>query len=261
MDSHKAEQVETTATASARQWCSPIVELQQDTLHSGLRDVLISLFELAFIEPQEAVGITMIGQFRDLEDPNRFIWLRGFPDMDQRLAALRAFYGGPVWQRYRDVVKSMLADSDNALLLRPTRSTSGFLLDRSLRPPPGSPGGASGLVVATILSFGTPPSADFFDWFEGTLAPVLTKNGASILASFVTEESSNTFPVLPVREGEQVFVWFLSFRGQAAYDQHVAALARSAEWQEQMWKPLVRHLKAAPSVLKLTPTARSLAHG
>ena len=98
MDSHKTEQVGKTAAAASRQWCGPIVELRQYTLHPWLRDVLISLFERAFIETQEAVGITVIGQFRDLEDPNRFVWLRGFPDMVQRLAALQAFYGGPVWQ-------------------------------------------------------------------------------------------------------------------------------------------------------------------
>jgi hypothetical protein len=59
--------------------CSPIVELRQYTLHPRLRDAFISLFERAFIEPQEELGITVIGQFRDLEDPNRFIWLRGLP--------------------------------------------------------------------------------------------------------------------------------------------------------------------------------------
>jgi quinol monooxygenase YgiN len=261
MDSHKTEQVEKTAAAASRQLCSPIVELRQYTAHPRLRDVLISLFERAFIEPQEAVGITVIGQFRDLEDPNRFVWLRGFPDMDKRLAALQAFYDGPEWQAYRDVVKSTLVDSDNVLLLHPARPISGFFLDPSLRPPPGTRGVSSGLVVATILSFETPPSTDFLDWFEGTLAPVLTKNGASILSSFVTEESANTFPVLPVCEGEQVFVWFSGFGDQEAYDQHIVALARSQEWQDQIWEPLLRCLKAAPSVLKLAPTARSLVRG
>jgi hypothetical protein len=261
MDSHKTEQVGKTASASSRQLCSPIVELRQYTAHPGLRDVLISLFERAFIETQEAMGIMVIGQFRDLEDPNRFVWLRGFPDMDKRLAALQAFYGGPVWQAYRDVVKSTLADSDNVLLLRPAWPTSGFFLDPGDRPPSGTKQVPPGLVEATILSFETPPSADFLNWFEGTLAPVLAKSGASILASFLTEASANTFPTLPVREGEQLYVWFSGFLDQAAYDQHVAALARSREWHDRIWEPLVRHLKAAPSVLKLTPTTRSLVHG
>lgn len=88
MNIHKAG--DTGGTVS---YC-PVVELRQYTLHPGQRDVLVELFERAFIEAQETVGATIIGQFRDLEDPNRFVWLRGFPDMDKRLTALQAFYGG-----------------------------------------------------------------------------------------------------------------------------------------------------------------------
>jgi len=258
MDLYKTEHAGKTAAEPSRQLCSPIVELRQYTLHPGQRDVLIALFERAFIETQEAVGITVIGQFRDLEDPNRFVWLRGFSDMDKRLAALQAFYGGAVWQKYRDVANATMVDSDNVLLLRPARPTSGFFLDPRDRPPRDTQKIPPGLVVATILSFETPPDTNFLDFFEGTLAPGLSRRGASILSSFVTEESANTFPALPVREGEQVFVWFSRFRDQAAYDEYVAALARSQEWHDQFWEPLARHLKAAPSVLKLSPTARSL---
>ena len=257
----KTKHVEKSASKPSRQLCSPIVELRQYTLHPGQRDVLIELFERAFIEAQEAVGATVIGQFRDLEDPNRFVWLRGFPDMDKRLAALQAFYGGPVWHEHRAEANATLIDSDNVLLLRPARPASGFFLNPTDRPAPGTQEEAPGLVVATILSFETPPSDTFLDFFEGTLAPALTRSGASILSSFVTEESVNTFPALPVRRGEQVFVWFSCFGDQAAYDEHVAVLARQEQWQDQLWEPMVCRLKAAPSVLKLSPTARSLLHG
>src|SRR5712692_1551666 len=255
MNIHKTDNTGKTAPYS------PILELRQYTLHPGQRDVLIELFERVFLDPQEAMGATLIGQFRDLEDPNRFVWLRGFPDKEKRLAALQAFYGGSVWKEHREVANATLVDSDNVLLLHPARPTSGFYLDPTDRPPGGAQELPPGLVVATILSFETPPSADFLDFFEGTLAPVLTRNGASILSSFVTEESSNTFPALPVREGEQVFVWFSRFRDQAAYDEHVAVLAQPQQWHDQMWEPMVRRLKAAPSVLKLAPTTRSLVHG
>jgi hypothetical protein len=57
--------------------CCPIVELRQYTLHPGKRDVLIDLFDREFIDPQEALGMKVIGQFRDLDDRNRFVWLRG----------------------------------------------------------------------------------------------------------------------------------------------------------------------------------------
>jgi hypothetical protein len=63
---------------------SPIVELRKYTLHPGGRDVLIDLFEREFIESQEDLGMKVIGQFVDLDDPDRFVWLRGFSDMDAR---------------------------------------------------------------------------------------------------------------------------------------------------------------------------------
>src|SRR5260370_20138710 len=84
------------------QLCCSIVELRQYTLHPEKRDALIDLFEREFIETQEAVGIQVIGQFRDVDDPNRFVWLRGFRDMASRAKALQNFYGGALRDRHRD---------------------------------------------------------------------------------------------------------------------------------------------------------------
>ena len=75
---------------------STVIELRQYTLHPGKRDVLIVLFERNFIEPQEAAGARILGQFRDEDDANRFVWLRGFRDMPSRAEALQSFYGGRV---------------------------------------------------------------------------------------------------------------------------------------------------------------------
>ncbi len=261
MDISKLGQQEQMAAEPSQQHYSPIVELRQYTLHPGQRDVLINLFEREFIESQESLGATIIGLFRDVEEPNRFVWVRGFPDMSIRVAALTAFYGGPVWKAHNRVANATMVDSDNVLLLRPARPNSGFFLDLGKRPPPGAEEMPPGLVVATILPVETPPDANFLALFEGTLAPALTRGGATIIASFVTESSPNNFPALPVREGEQVLVWFSLFRDQAAYDEHQALLAQSLEWRDQIWGPVVRRLKAAPEVLKLAPTARSLVHG
>src|SRR5262249_50136163 len=71
-----------------------VYELRQYPLHPGQREVLISLFDRHLVEPQEAVGMRVVGQFRDLDHPDRFVWLRSFEDMVTRDAALRAFYGG-----------------------------------------------------------------------------------------------------------------------------------------------------------------------
>lgn len=250
----------TQAADQRLQMCSPIVELRQYTLYPDQRDVLIDLFEREFIESQEATGITVIGQFRDVDDPNRFVWLRGFPEMAARKASLQAFYGGPVWQEHRDVANATMVDSDNVLLLRPAHAASGFALNLGDRPPRSANQIPPGLVVATILSFEESSNDDIPDRFERSLAPTLVKTGASILASFVTEHSANTFPALPVREGEHVFVWFALFRNLAAYEDHVATLAHSQDWNEQ-WDMVKQRLNAAPTILILSPTARSLTHG
>ena len=66
--------------------CSPIVELRQYTLHPNRRDVLISLFEREFLDTQAEAGIAVLGQFRDLDADDRFVWLRGFQDMERVMA-------------------------------------------------------------------------------------------------------------------------------------------------------------------------------
>ena len=75
--------------------CCPVVELRQYTLKPGRRDDLIEVFDRHLVEPQEALGMTVIGQFRDRQRPDRFVWLRGFADMEGRHRALEALYGGP----------------------------------------------------------------------------------------------------------------------------------------------------------------------
>jgi hypothetical protein len=103
--------------------CS-VLELRQYTLHAGARETLISLFESEFIQPQETLGMAVFGPFRDLNDPNRFVWMRGFPDMVERKRMLAAFYGGPVWIAHREAANATMLDSDNVLLLRPEPSPS-----------------------------------------------------------------------------------------------------------------------------------------
>jgi NIPSNAP protein len=238
----------------------PIIELRQYTLHPGKRDVLVDLFETEFIESQEAVGMKVVGQFRDLDKPDRFVWIRAFKDMPSRAEALTAFYGGPVWQAHRSAANATIADSDNVLLLHTARPGSGFVLDDNPRPPKGgarhTPGG---LIVATIYYFDATVEPAFVEFFENAVRPHLNAAGIQVLASFVTETSSNNFPRLPVRDADHVFVWFARCADQMAYAEREAALVRSAEWSG-VADAVRRKLKSLPEVLRLQPTPRSQLH-
>jgi len=98
------------------------------TLKPAQRDVLINLFERHFVESQEAAGMTLIGQFRDRCDADRFVWLRGFSNMESRHQALETFYGGPVWAAHRSAANNTMLDSDNVLLLKPANLSLLFTL-------------------------------------------------------------------------------------------------------------------------------------
>ena len=112
--------------------------------------------------------------------------------------------------------------------------------------------------MATVYYFDARVDAGFVEFFEKTVKPAVTASGASILAFFVTEHSENTFPALPVREGENVFVWFAHFNDAAAYERLTSLLARSPRWRDEISKELEQRLKHPQEILKLSPTARSL---
>ncbi|MGH7403909.1 MAG: NIPSNAP family protein, partial [Candidatus Rokuibacteriota bacterium] len=140
--------------------CCAVVELRQYTVHPGARDALVRLFDEHFVESQERCGMSVIGQFRDLDDPDRFVWLRGFADMESRTRALEAFYGGPVWKEHGPAANATMVDHTDVLLLKPAGGTAGFRFDPHLRPEPESPTVAGGVVIATIDHLGRPASPE-----------------------------------------------------------------------------------------------------
>src|SRR5687767_8933901 len=184
---------------------SSVIELRQYTMKPGRRDELIGMFEEKFIEPQEAGGIRVLGQFRDRDRPNYFVWLRGFADMPARAAALDAFYSGPVWQGNRNAANDTLIDSDDVLLLKPVARRG--LPQLAARPTHDAAKRASSIVVATIYLLTSSVNDEFRDFFDTRIAPLAAAAGASPVARFETEESTNNYPRLPVR-GEHAYVWF-----------------------------------------------------
>lgn len=224
----------------------PIVELRQYTLHDGQRDTLIDLFEHQFVESQEALGMKIVGTFRDVDRPNRFVWIRGFTDMDARLAGESAFYSGPVWQAHRNEANATMIDSDNVLLLHAPVIAATFAPEPP-RPAIGEQRAAR-RIVATIYHLTSDPDRAARR-FEQEVMPKLRASHVPVLAWFTTETAANNFPRLPVREGERVLVWFARFADDADHDRHEKAIRQSAVgFQDEV---------SQTEVLRLEPTARS----
>ena len=237
---------------------SMVVELRQYTLHPGRRDELVALFDAEFLEAQEDCGARVIAEFRDLDRPEMFVWLRGYPDMAARVIALTDFYSGPVWQEHRAAANATMVDSDNVLLLRPARAGSGFKNEWAARPPQGAAKVPPTVVTATIWTFEQAISDATLARFEREAAPILMAAEAPAIASFVTESAANNFPALPVREGESVLVWFSVFENEAGERAAAAALDASLAWNAAL-DSFAHDFTRAPETLRLSPTARSRA--
>ncbi|RUL77548.1 NIPSNAP family protein [Dyella choica] len=233
-----------------------VVELRQYTLHPGRRDVLIELFEREFVESQEALGMRLLGQFRDLDDPDKFVWLRGFKDMPSRQAGLTGFYTGPVWMANRNAANETMVDSDNVLLLKPAWAGSGLGHQPLNRAAAGSRIDPPGLVDITVFSLKSAADQRLLDFCRQDMTRVLEHAGAHVVAWYITEDAPNNFPRLPVRTGENVLVGVAVFRDAQQYD----AFITSSAWDRLITPALDAWLTGQTQSMRLTPTPRSTLH-
>jgi quinol monooxygenase YgiN len=231
-----------------------LVELRQYSLKRGRREELIELFDRELVETQEAVGMTVLGQFRDLDEADRFVWLRGFPDMPTRAAALEAFYGGPVWRKHRDAANATMIDSDNVLLLVP--ASDGTTIVAPERRPFASEPQYRERIIAAVICPQPECLSRFSTFFAEAVRPLLIETGATIIGEYVTSTEPNNFPRLPVRE-EKAFVVFCRFEHASALEAHRAALARHPRWANGVSAELLSRLAGQPELLRLTPTEQS----
>jgi NIPSNAP len=228
--------------------CCRVLELRQYTLKPGQRDKLIELFERHFIESQEATGMTLAGQFRDRRRADRFVWLRGFENMEIRHKALETFYGGPVWAAQKAEANATMLDVSDVLLLKPARPELAIRMDsvNGTRATNGTPS----IVLIGIYQLPRPAGAALVSQFERRIVPILRQHRVDVSGVFVTESAPNTFTRLPVREKDHVLVWIgLLPIGEMRPDS-VDQLAAAATLDNR-----------TPSLLELDPAPRSLLGG
>jgi quinol monooxygenase YgiN len=213
-----------------------VYEFRRYTLKPGRRDELIELFDREFVATQDAVGAHVVAQYRDLGDPDQFVWIRGFADMPTRRDALTTFYGGPAWKEHGAAASATMIDASNVWLLRPVVAPQ---LE------PGSRDRADKPVVTALLfePDGTPTDADL-DRLAEHVAAALVEVELPPVALWATLSAVNDYPALPVRD----------VRGVVAVLQHAGAEQQAAA-REILGR--VGWEAPEPELLRLAPTARA----
>jgi hypothetical protein len=224
-----------------------VTELRQYTLVPGTRQTLLDVFETHLVEPQEDVGMRVGGTFADRDDPDRFVWFRGFSDMAGRLRGLEAFYGGPVWAEHAATANATMLDSDDVLLLRPTDPPHppAAAVERA---PVGSSRWGDDWAVVEVWRHQPDPG---LEQLLATVGHALLERAAGTeVATWRSETAVNDFPRLPVR-AETVFVWSATFPDESSY-----AEARQRLESELAASGLLDQVERLQH-LRLRPTPRS----
>jgi hypothetical protein len=191
------------------------------------------------------------GLFRDRDNPDQFVWMRGFASMRARREALTAFYGGPVWQVHGAAANATMIDSDDVLLLRPTDPVHAPLPPMVPRHARTAAPGGEWVLITTYLH---DPDEDLEKWLARDVHPVIEAALGTRVGTWRTEPEPNTYPALPVRT-DHAFVWTATFVDEAAAMAGMARLETSSEW-EAIVPVLASHVHNL-EVVQLQPTTRS----
>jgi quinol monooxygenase YgiN len=103
-----------------------IVEVRTYRIKPGRREEFIELFETRAGPALQTHGMKVIGPMIDLENPNKFVFLRAFPSMEELHRMKDEFYEGKLWKEELEQVAMPMLESYDVILCE---TTSGFLFD------------------------------------------------------------------------------------------------------------------------------------
>ena len=75
-----------------------VIEMRTYKTKPGKRAEFLEIFRSRSIPAHSEIGMKILGPFLSVEDPDTFIFLRGFPDIDSREPMKAKFYEGQLWK-------------------------------------------------------------------------------------------------------------------------------------------------------------------
>jgi hypothetical protein len=103
-----------------------IVEVRSYRVKPGRREEFIKFFETRAVPAQQAHGMKILGPLLDLENPNKFVFLRSFPSLDERDRMKNTFYEGELWKNELESIAMPMIDSYDVILCE---TSLGYVFD------------------------------------------------------------------------------------------------------------------------------------
>lgn len=93
-----------------------IVEVRSYRIKPDRRAEFIEHFETRAVPAMREYGMKVVGPLLDVENPNKFVFLRSFPSLEERDRMKDAFYEGPVWKNELEAIAMPMLDSYDVIL-------------------------------------------------------------------------------------------------------------------------------------------------
>ena len=101
-----------------------IVEVRSYRIKPGHREEFIKFFETRSIPALRAHGMKVLGPLIDLENPNKFVFLRSFPSLEDRERMKNEFYEGELWKNELEGIAMPMVESYDVILCE---TSEGFI--------------------------------------------------------------------------------------------------------------------------------------
>ncbi|HWT00308.1 MAG TPA: NIPSNAP family protein [Pyrinomonadaceae bacterium] len=103
-----------------------IVEVRGYRIRPGRRAEFIRLFETRAVPALRSHGMKILGPLIDLENPNKFVWLRSFPSLEERERMRDAFYESELWKNELEAIAMPMLESYDVILCE---TSPGYVFD------------------------------------------------------------------------------------------------------------------------------------
>jgi hypothetical protein len=75
-----------------------IIEMRTYKTKPGKRTEFLEIFRTRSVPAHMEIGMKILGPFLSIDDPDRFFFMRGFPDLPSREPMKAKFYEGKLWK-------------------------------------------------------------------------------------------------------------------------------------------------------------------
>jgi hypothetical protein len=182
-----------------------VLELRNYLLEPGLTERFSEYFHSKFVEPMKELNGYTLGEFAIDGVNDRFVWFRGFTDMNARLKFLNDFYlSSETWKKYGGGANEMMINSDNVYLLRPLKTDDFIISEKQVT------------VVDFYYCNGTLDKT--INLFEQAYLPFLQTININDVTLWISEMTPNDFPRLPAFQDKNLLLTISNYSDKREYE-------------------------------------------